>query len=1307
MPVLHRDYETQSAASLKSVGARRYAADPTTRVLCIAYAVDDGPIESFIPGSGEPIPQVFFTAQDDPSWFIAAHNDAFESAIDEYVLARDGWPLVPIERHICTMAMARFAGLPGELGKVATLLNLPIQKDRDGARLMLELCRPRKPRPEEDPAQLYWPEITPEKLERLVAYCKNDVAVEREIFHRLPRLPEDEHRLWCLDRKINVRGFRVDLELARAARKLVGAAKAQINTQIQTITNGVVGGFTKLNDMREFVNARGHSMSKANKRSITAVLAHDPDAAVRGVLELRQASSNSAVSKYNVVLAGVFPDERIRGLLNYYGTHTGRWTSSGFNAHNLPREDTNDALAAIAAIRSGDLEQVRAFGPPLEVIARLARGLVIPSLRKLLLAGDFSTIEPRVASWFAGERWKLDTFHKFDETGDPMLDAHRVVGARMRGKPVDPDDDEARQHGKIVHMAFNYGATVRVWREHVPDDPRSDDAIKAQEVNKFRQMHPAQTKFMYDLDRDALQCMRHGRPVWRERHSFELDEGTLILRLPGGRPLFYPRARIVPGKFGKDVIAYHNPAKNHADEMWYGSWLAHLVSATSRDLLVSALHNLDAAGFDIILHVHDEIVAEIDPVNVEQDRERFKACMTQAPTWADGLPFAAKVRVGPRYVKTDEPKANTTPIVIDSAPLAAESEQAHICVHCRLDPPDGSEAPSTYNDAWLHARCRDEFIRARMAEESIAWEAPQLAAAAENPPPLPWNIPGDADDEPPLEQSNGSTHSTNGNGSAQGYPCEENETDHKTAEFIYRDLKDTPYLKVAKYRTKAGKKSFPQYHWENGRWESGKPKGPAIPYHLPELLAAPPGAMVWICEGEKDAETLAALGLISTTNPGGAGKWTPELNKWFSGFAGAYVLEDNDAPGHKHAAQVATALSGIIPDVRVLTFHELPEHGDVTDWTEAGGTLAKLLERAAQAPRFAELECSRASDEEMEALDWLWPGRYALGKIGLLVGLPDEGKGLTLSDIMARITCGMAWPCNEGNAPLGSVLLLTAEDDVNDTITPRLKAAGADLTRVHIIKMIREAGNPRMFSLIHDLPALHRKATEIGDVKMILVDPVTAYLGVQEIDSFRATDVRAVLGPLKEFAAELHLSILGVMHFNKKVDITNVLLRISDSLAFGAAARHVYAVINDPDNNRKLLVKGKNNLAPRDQPTLAFGFEEKEVGTDARLGIPIRAPYIVWHPDPVDITAVEAMQAAAESKSPSARNNARQFLEGLLGAGPVASREVREAAKENGISPRTLRRAKDDLHVEIKPDGPTIDGHHTWRWHIPAQNPLG
>ena len=231
------------------------------------------------------------------------------------------------------------------------------------------------------------------------------------------------------------------------------------------------------------------------------------------------------------------------------------------------------------------------------------------------------------------------------------------------------------------------------------------------------------------------------------------------------------------------------------------------------------------------------------------------------------------------------------------------------------------------------------------------------------------------------------------------------------------------------------------------------------------------------------------------------------------------------------------------------------------------------------------------------------------------------------------------------------MILLTAEDDINDTIVPRLIAAGADLRRVTIVKMMHEAGKQRMFSLVSDLGALRQKVVEIGDVRMIVIDPITAYLGIGKIDSFRATDVRAVLGPLKEFAAELRLSILGVMHFNKKIDITNVLLRISDSLAYGAAARHVYGVIDDPDKHRKLFVKGKNNLAPRDQKTLAFSFDDREVGTDKRTGKPIRAPYILWHPDPVDITAMEAMQAAAESKSPSARDNAKQFLEALLSNG--------------------------------------------------------
>jgi hypothetical protein len=176
------------------------------------------------------------------------------------------------------------------------------------------------------------------------------------------------------------------------------------------------------------------------------------------------------------------------------------------------------------------------------------------------------------------------------------------------------------------------------------------------------------------------------------------------------------------------------------------------------------------------------------------------------------------------------------------------------------------------------------------------------------------------------------------------------------------------------------------------------------------------------------------------------------------------------------------------------------------------------------------------------------------------------------------------------------------------------------------------------------------------------------------------------------------------MHFNKKTDVTNVLLRISDSLAYGAASRHVYGIIDDPDNHRKLFVKGKNNLAPAEQKTLAFSFDEREVGTSKTTGLPIRRPYIVWQPDPVDITASEALQAAAESKSPGKRDSVKQFITTLLSNGPAGSKEVLEAAKANGISFRTLYRAKDELGIDIRKDGPLNEkGERTWQWHFPTK----
>ena len=284
-----------------------------------------------------------------------------------------------------------------------------------------------------------------------------------------------------------------------------------------------------------------------------------------------------------------------------------------------------------------------------------------------------------------------------------------------------------------------------------------------------------------------------------------------------------------------------------------------------------------------------------------------------------------------------------------------------------------------------------------------------------------------------------------------------------------------------------------------------------------------------------------------------------------------------------------------------------------------------------------------AADITPTAIQWLWPNRFALGKLGLIAGLPDEGKGQVFADIAARVTCGAEWPCNEGSAPQGNVVVLTAEDDLADTVVPRLIAAGADLARIHIVRMVSTDSLTRMFSLATDLPLLRQKIIDVGNVNLVQIDPISAYLGVGKIDSFRTTDVRAVLGPLVELAENFRAAVLGILHFNKKIDVTNALLRISDSLAYGATARGVYCVIDDAENDRKLFVKGKNNIAPKNQPALAFGFGVRDVGRDPTTELPIYAPHILWHPDPVDVTATEAMNAANSGQTYAARRQPRSF----------------------------------------------------------------
>jgi hypothetical protein len=333
----------------------------------------------------------------------------------------------------------------------------------------------------------------------------------------------------------------------------------------------------------------------------------------------------------------------------------------------------------------------------------------------------------------------------------------------------------------------------------------------------------------------------------------------------------------------------------------------------------------------------------------------------------------------------------------------------------------------------------------------------------------------------------------------------------------------------------------------------------------------------------------------------------------------------------------------------------------------------------------------------MCGVDWLWPGRFARGKFGLIAGMPDMGKGQIAAFLAAAVTAAVELPCSEGKTPQGNVIWFNAEDSARDTVIPRLVAAGADLKRIHFVNGARVDGENRTFNLVTDLRLLQKAIKRIGNVVLVIIDPVSAYLGVGRVDGRSATDVRSILTPLKDMAEELHVAVIGIAHFNKKDDIKSALLRVSDSIAYVAAARHVYAVIDDPEvKDAKLFVKAKNNLA-RDTKALRYGIGGKTVGYDEKLGVDINAPYIIWHPQHVEITANEAMAAAGGH---TAKREAREFLLERLEAGPVKADDIFEEAKQEGIAEKTLRNAKKELGIRSRREGGSAG---TWFWELPAK----
>ena len=337
----------------------------------------------------------------------------------------------------------------------------------------------------------------------------------------------------------------------------------------------------------------------------------------------------------------------------------------------------------------------------------------------------------------------------------------------------------------------------------------------------------------------------------------------------------------------------------------------------------------------------------------------------------------------------------------------------------------------------------------------------------------------------------------------------------------------------------------------------------------------------------------------------------------------------------------------------------------------------------------SELQFDRLSDIEPEPIAWIWSGRIARRKLTLLAGDPGMGKSQIGIDIGARITVGANWP-DSGVAPLGSVIVLSAEDSTADTVRPRFEAAGAKLDRVQVLRAVIEKGKRRTFNLQKDLVALGNKVTAVGDVTFVIIDPITAYMG--KVDGHQTTDVRSVLEPVADFADKSNVAVLGITHPPKNAPV-KAINAFTGSLAYVAVARTVFIAIDEPETERRLLIAVKNNLGPL-APGLGYRLEQTILANNI---VPSR---IAWDSAPVTVTANEALAASAEgSRNPSALTEAKEFLEEELASGPVPQADIKKRAQDADISWITLKRAKKALRVIAAKGKGSLTG--CWMWELP------
>lgn len=661
MDILYVDIETYSSVNLKKSGVYAYAQSPDFEVLLIGYALNDEPVrivEYAIPQERE----MFQMGQVKrllccPDVLKIAYNAPFEW----WCLNRAGIE-TPIEQWQCAMVHALYCGLPGGLDRTGNALGLTDDKKKlqTGKSLIRTFCAPVKPTKANGWVTRYGWDHDEAKWTEFAEYCRRDVEAEREIERRLRAfpVPESEWRLWRRDCETNARGIPVDWQLVERAVVMGKLERERLIAEAQDISglenaNSRAQLLTWLTDALPDEDV-GDVTRATVKRLLGADLSNED---ARRLLEIRQLSARTSVAKYAAMQAARGDGGRIRGVTQFYGAHTGRYTGRLVQLQNLPRNTLDLLDEAREAVKQGDAERAAACHPTgdiNDVLSQLIRtALIAPDGQRLVVA-DFASIEARVVAWLAGDERELDLFRA-------NVGIYEATAAAIYKVPVETVYKDGANHhlraaGKVAALACGFGGGIGALEKMGAAQAGLSAAEMDDVVNKWRETHPKIVSFWYDVWRNALRTVSNSTPCGipgKLRFAIAADKERgvrfLTVELPSRRKLYYAEPRIEQSESGRDMLSVMTQTGYawRRKRLWHGLLVENIVQAVARDCLTRTLVQAESQGLPVLFHVHDEVICAGD----DADLARLLAIMNAPIPWAPGLPLRAEGFVSNYYKK--------------------------------------------------------------------------------------------------------------------------------------------------------------------------------------------------------------------------------------------------------------------------------------------------------------------------------------------------------------------------------------------------------------------------------------------------------------------------------------------------------------------------------------------------------------------------------------------------------------------------------------------------------------------------------